>query len=119
LAFDDPQIQEASKTFLYGFYRSTVVVCASAVETQLKRIAKVHRLTTQFSREESDKDPGAFELIERARAARLLKRDLADQAKDLFWFRNDVAHRKRDPKSDEAKERLGIARMLVTEMMKI
>ena len=38
LPVDDPQLEEASRTFLYGFYRASVVLCASAVETQLKLI---------------------------------------------------------------------------------
>lgn len=39
LPFDDPQLEEASKAFLYGFYRASVVLCASAVETELKQLA--------------------------------------------------------------------------------
>lgn len=38
LPFDDPQLEEVSRTFLYGFYRASVMLCASAVETQLKLI---------------------------------------------------------------------------------
>lgn len=39
LPFDDPQLEEASKAYLYGFYRSSVVLSASALEKHLKRAA--------------------------------------------------------------------------------
>jgi hypothetical protein len=102
LPFDDPQLEEASRTFLYGFYRASVVLCASAVETQLKHIVP-----------SASADDGPFSLIQSAQAGKLIGRDLADIAKDLFWFRNRVVHDNLDPSHDEAKERLGIARMLV------
>jgi len=37
LPFDDPQLEEASKAYLYGFYRSGVVLSASALEAVLSR----------------------------------------------------------------------------------
>jgi len=104
LSFDDPLLMEASKTFLYGFYRASVVLCASAVETQLKRLIPAA----------SDRN-GVSDLIKAAETAKLIEPDLASHARDLFTFRNRVAHDSRDPPYDKAKEVLGVARMLVTK----
>jgi hypothetical protein len=103
LPFDDPQLEEASMAFLYGFYRSSVVLCASAVETQLKHIVPAA-------------PDGPFFLISSAQSTNLISRDLADIAKDLFTFRNRVVHDNREPNHDEAKQWLGIARMLVGKL---
>jgi hypothetical protein len=105
LPFDDAQLLEASKTFLYGFYRASILLCASAIETQLKRLV-----------------PGvewAAELIHQARARKLISRDVADHAFDLFEKRNRVAHDNSEPTSDDAKEVLVIARKLVAELRSI
>lgn len=105
LTFDDPQLEEASRTFLYGFYRASVVLCASAVETQLKHIVP-----------SGPADDGPFPLIHSAEAAKLIGRYLADIAKDLFRFRNRVVHDNLEPSHDKAKEWLVAARMLVGEL---
>jgi hypothetical protein len=105
LSFDDPQLGEASKTFLYGFYRASVLLCASAVETQLKRLVK-----------SAQERAGAFELIDAAEKAKLIEPDLARHARDLFSSRNRVAHDNRDPLHDKAKEVLVVARMLVAKL---
>jgi hypothetical protein len=105
LPFDDPQLEEASKTFLYGFYRASVVLGASAVETQLR-----HIVPSALDGE------GAFSLIETAKSGKLIGRDLADYAKGLFSFRNRVVHDNLNPSHDETKDKLGIARMLVREL---
>jgi hypothetical protein len=104
LSFDDPQLLEASKTFLYGFYRASVVLRASAVETRLRQLAGG-----------SDQAYG-FELIKAAEKRKLIRRDLADHARDVFQIRNRVVHDNQEPPSDQAKEVLGLARMLVAEM---
>ena len=103
--FDDPQLEEASRTFLYGFYRASVVLCASAVETQLKHLGP-----------SAPAVDGPSSLIQSAEAAKLIGRNLADIAKDLFWFRNRVVHDNLEPSYDEAKTRLGVARMLVGKL---
>jgi len=108
LPFDDPQLEEASRTFLYGFYRASVVLCASAVETQLKHIVPS---TSAVDEPRS--------LIDSAQGGKLISRDLSDIARDLFRFRNRVVHDDREPSHDEAKERLGIARMLVSKLREV
>jgi hypothetical protein len=83
LPLDDPQLGEASRTFLYGFCRASIVLCASAVETRLKvLVGSAHEQTT------------AFVLIETAERAKLMGPDLASYAKDLFRLRNRAVHDK-------------------------
>lgn len=109
LPFDDPQLEEASRTFLYGFLRASIVLCASAVETQLRRLVP-------STRDEAT----AAELIQSAQAAKLLHPDLASHARDaLFWNRNRVVHDNYNPSHDRAREVLGVARMLVRELRAI
>ena len=38
LTFSDPQLEEASRAYLYGCYRAAVVLSASALEKHLKHI---------------------------------------------------------------------------------
>lgn len=38
MEFADPQLEEASRCYLYGFSRAAVVLAVAAVETQLKRV---------------------------------------------------------------------------------
>jgi hypothetical protein len=105
LSFDDPQLGEASRTFLYGFYRACIMLCASAVETRLRSLI-----------ESAPERAGAFDLIELAEKTRLTEPANANHARDLFRLRNRVAHDNRDPSHDEAKEVLGVARMLVASL---
>jgi hypothetical protein len=103
LSFTDPQLLEASNTFLYGFYRASIVLCASAVETQLRRICR------------SDRDTAAA-LLSAARQNKMLSRENADHCRDLFQIRNSVVHDGREPSSDNAKLALVVARMLVATL---
>jgi hypothetical protein len=74
LAFDDAQLQEACKAFLYGFYRASILLCASAVESQLKRI--------------SGSGKYGSELIKLVEQKGQLGRDQASHCRDLFRKRN-------------------------------
>lgn len=103
ISFDDVRLEEASKAFLYGFYRASVVLCASTVESQLKRICGSDRM-------------GAFDLIELAHQSGRLPREIADHTRELFRVRNGVVHDDRETSSDRAKEMLAVARMLVAEL---
>jgi hypothetical protein len=108
LTFDDPQMEEASATFLYGFYRATVVLSASAIETQLKRLLPG-----------APERAGPSDLLDLATNARLVKTDLADFTKDIFRYRNRVAHDNFEPLHDKAKEILGAARKVVAELRRL
>jgi hypothetical protein len=104
VSFDDRSMEEASKAYLFGFYQASIALCASTVEIQLKRICG------------SDKRLGALEMIERVERKCAIGRDPADHCRELFKFRNRVLHDGRMPQADKAKEMLGVARLLVTEL---
>lgn len=106
LPFEDTQLEEASKTFLYGFYRSTILLCASAVETQLKRLMPSAPDRTS-----------AFALVESAVTEGLWDTHSAADAKDLFWYRNRVAHDESEPSSKEAMKILDSCRSLLKTLM--
>jgi len=105
LPFDDPQLEEASKTYLYGFYRAAVVLCASAVETELR-----HALTSVAEGSRT------FDLVQAGEESRLIDRADADHARDLFRYRNRVAHDNAEPEADKAKVILAVARRLVSNL---
>ena len=105
LEFVDTQIQEASETFLYGFYRASFLLCASAVESQLKRIA--HQ-----SAERVDV-PTLMRIVQEDRE---LDSALLHACKGLFNTRNLVAHANHNPTFHEVEQTLGIARWIVAEL---
>ena len=101
LEFADPQLQEASKTFLYGFYRATILLCWSAVETGLKR------------RFQADSVHG---LIILARDEKVLDSCLAASARALYDTRNNVAHVNKEPTPEEADRCFVEARRIVESL---
>jgi hypothetical protein len=104
LSFADPQLLEASKAFLYGFYRASIVLCASAVEKELKRICRSSR---------DDRD-SVGDL--RYKLGDWLSSEDNYLCKHLFWIRNEVVHHGYEPSSDDAKAHLGNARSLVAAL---
>jgi hypothetical protein len=102
LPFDDPQLEEASKAYLYGFYRSGVVLSASALEGRLKQAAG------------DQKERGYSELVEDAAVSLGMNWAWIQQAKAVFRFRNRVVHDGYSPTHDEAGEVLCSARDLLT-----
>lgn len=104
LAFKDAQLEEASKTFLYGFYRASVVLCASALEQHLRRLAdpKGQRTYTQ--------------LVEDAAANYGLGTVWIDQAKEVFKTRNQVVHENHAPSHDQAGQVLSNARHVLAQI---
>jgi HEPN domain-containing protein len=102
--FEDKQLEEASKCFLYGFYRATIVLSAAAVEKHLKE-ATGKDWINKYS-----------QLVDFAYLAGKLGKkpdDLAEPAKDLFKRRNEVVHDGWNPTEDDAGELLGIAKTIV------
>jgi hypothetical protein len=107
LTFKDPQIQEASKTRLFVFYRASIVLSASAIETQLKRLFP------------KDSEKTAKGLSERAHELGYLDESLKEFAARVFWLRNRVAHDNHAPLSDEAGEALDKSRKVVEVLHQI
>lgn len=104
LTFEDAQLEEASKTYLYGFYRASVVLCASALEQHLIRLAgpKGERTYAQ--------------LVEDAAAYYGLGTAWINQAKEVFKMRNQVVHENHEPSHDEAGQVLSNARHVLEEI---
>ena len=99
LSISDPQLREACRCYVYGFFRAAIMLAATAVESRLRALLpdpKADVLYSQLVHQAFGKhgvlgsDP--------ARAAALV---------DLFTVRNEVAHEQHDP-SREAAERIVI-----------
>ena len=107
LDFHDPQLEEASRCFLYGFYRATIVLSAAAVEKHLKEAT-------------GNKKSGTYEdLVDFAFWQGKLgasHEDLAGPTVVLFKKRNNVVHNNWNPPEDEAGQILGIARKAVDHL---
>lgn len=105
LRFQDQQLEEGSRAYLYGFYRASVVLSAAALEKHLKRITAVEWL-------------GKYRgLVEQAAAALGLDHAWVDQACSVFQIRNKVVHEGHVPSHDEAKLVLGNARGALAKIM--
>ena len=103
--FHDERLEEASRCYLYGFYKAAIVLGASAVEAHLKTITGQER----FERYD--------ELIEGARWKGVLDKGYAEMAKNMFKKRNDVVHSAWKPTPQDAKEVLDLARKLVDTLL--
>jgi hypothetical protein len=114
LAFSDPQLNEASRCYLYGFFRGTVILSASALETTLRSvIGPKGTARVNASRE------GFFERpVDEAVAGQHLgssqhiggEPEIAVYSRMIFRKRNDVAHRNLDPTGRVAEEILNKTR---------
>lgn len=112
----DPQLNEASRCFLYGFFKATVLLSAGALEGCLRKIA-------------GDEDPSPKQdsrgmyrrLVERAAAKRALgagptegqQHVFSEFALEVFKRRNEVAHEGREPSRTVALEVLTKSRQIV------
>lgn len=103
LAFQDPQLEEASRAYLYGLYRATVVLSGSALETLLKRLTETERFETYR------------ELVDKAQSRGVLGRDAANWTKEVFDARTRVVHQGWSPEPDRAKEVLVLARKVLPD----
>jgi hypothetical protein len=107
LPFFDPQFEEASKAYLYGFYRSSVVLSASTLEKHLKRAARVDEF-----REYSD-------LVEDAAIHLGMGEAWVEQAKRVFRVRNLVVHDNHAPTHNEAGEVFRNARIVLVRILSV
>lgn len=110
LTYSDPQLAEACRCFLYGFYRATIVLSAVAVETALKAN------TTQglpakgmyAALVNAVFGPGGSRGDDRAQAGLLI---------DLFKTRNDVVHDEKEPDEYAARAILEQARAAIGRLV--
>jgi len=105
LLFYDSQLEEASKAYLYGFYRASVVLSASALEKHLKRAAGVD----DFNR--------YSELVEDAAARSGMGMAWTELAKSVFQLRRRVVHDDHAATHDEAGAVLTNARGAIASLV--
>lgn len=104
LAFEDPQLNEASRCYLYGFNRAAIVLAAAAVETHLKR------------RTGKDWFDRYADLVDTAFWAGLLDDSLREAATKVFRTRRGVVHSSAAPSDDETSDTLALARTVVKRL---
>jgi hypothetical protein len=118
LPFSDPLLQEASRSYLYGFFRATVLLSASAIERALGEAIGAKGGVVMRNR-----STGAFyePLVSEATARGLLGAPatlgqppmLANHSTELFTLRNNVAHKGHVPDVTEAADAIAKARQVV------
>jgi hypothetical protein len=107
LPFSDQQFEEASKAYLYGFYRASVVLSASTLEKHLKRAVGVYQFDTYKG------------LVEDAAVHLGADGAWIAQAKTVFRIRNTVVHDDHAPEHDEAGEVLSNTRGVLTSLLSV
>lgn len=104
LDFSDPQLEEASHCYLYGFNRAAVVLAAASVETHLKRITGKDRFKEYK------------ELTDTAFWAGRLDGPRREAARKVFQIRRQVVHDGVNPSIDETASTLALARSVVESL---
>jgi HEPN domain-containing protein len=107
VSFHDPQLEEACRCYLYGFYRASIVLSAAAVEVSLKRCLG----------KEVDSYCKYGELVNDAEAAGKLIGHIAESAREISCSRNRVAHSMSEPENDKALLVLGLAKEVVNYLL--
>ena len=101
LSFRDPQLREAVRCFLYGFFRAAILLAAAALESRLKTVTGVERL---------DKYEVLVDLVFGDAGACGKDAARASALKDLFQLRNKVAHENYEPEQKDVEEKLILVR---------
>jgi hypothetical protein len=106
LPFANPQLEEASRCYLYGFYRAAVTVAASALEATLKVRLQIRRADKYDT------------LVNDAWAAGLLGNDTAlkESAGHIFVMRNNVVHEGWAPSRHNAEEAVDLTRRILEHL---
>jgi hypothetical protein len=104
LGFHDPLLEEASRAFVYGFYRATVVLSAAALEDRLKILTDMEWLSSYN------------ELVDTAKAQGFLDFDSARFAKHVFGKRKEAVHEHASVTPEIAKESFFITRKLIGDL---
>ena len=104
LPFSDPQLREAIRCYLYGFFRAAILVAVAALESRLKKIAVVERLENYERLVDFVFGDAGVCGKDAVRVSAL---------KDLFRLRNKVAHEGAEPKREEAEGALVLVRSTI------
>ena len=122
LDFSDPQLNEASRCYLYGFFRGAVVLAASALETNLRAAIGDAGVDCVRGRQRSQSGGNFFGcLVDEADARGVLGKrirpgqeaELVAYSREIFNRRNGVVHKGDDPTAMVAAELLGKAREVI------
>jgi hypothetical protein len=121
LAFDDPQLNEASRCYLYGFFRATVVLSSTAVENCLTGAVGESGLERVAAKTKATKSGFYSVLVQEAVEQHILgprprmgqEPVLASYSTEIFRARNAVAHEAFEPASSLAEELLIKARQVI------
>jgi hypothetical protein len=120
LEFQDAQLNEASRCYLYGFFKAAVLLSASALEKRLRDAIGLVGLDQVGAKSKEQK--GFYGPLVEVAAERgvlgpreRLGQDpaFASYARGVFQFRNKVAHEGHEPQSHEAEETLTKTRQVV------
>jgi hypothetical protein len=122
LAFFDPQLNEASRCFLYGFFRATVILSASAVESKLRSALGPSGIDRVDERIRSHRNRGFFNrLVDEADSQNVLgsrtrpseEPPLVAYSRKVFEERTKVVHKGLVPTKELAEELLTKARQVI------
>lgn len=124
LEFSDPQLNEASRCYLYGFFRAAIILSASALETTLREAMGqqgINRLEDE-SRSDAGRKRGFFNLlVDEADRQGLLGRrtrpgeeaQLVVYSREIFTNRTRVVHKGDVPTASSAEELLNKSREII------
>jgi hypothetical protein len=121
LTFDDAQLNEASRCYLYGFLRAAVVLSSTAVEKCLREAVGEAGLERVAVNVKAKKGGFYSLLVAEATEQHVLGPRvrmgqgpvLASYSVEIFRLRNDVAHKGFEPTAAQAEELLTKARQVV------
>lgn len=117
----DATLNEATRAYLYGFSRSTVLLSAAAVEGALVCHPQLRPVTVdEKAARPNDRRVNAedfFSLLERALPSGVLLPDEHHAGHSLRRLRNKVAHDGYEPTADEGADALVQGRRLVSRLI--
>ncbi len=113
LSFDDRQLEEATRCWLYGFNRGAVILAATALEATLKKAIGETALKVKFKG-----SPMLGSLVEFALKLTppLLSAETCKPSRLLVKLRNNCVHKGWEPNTNDAAECLAYARKVISEV---
>jgi hypothetical protein len=125
LSFPDPQLNEASRCYLYGFFRGAAILSASALETSFREAigpTALDQVQRVLATDDSRRKRGFFNLLVDEAASRGLLGErvrvgeepaLVAYSRRIFKDRNKIAHEGYNPPADVTLEILTSARQVI------
>jgi hypothetical protein len=107
LSFSDPQLREASRCYVYGFFRAAVLIAVAAVETRLRSVCVADRWTSYSDLADLAFGPAGVGGTDKTHAAAL---------KDLFDLRHRIAHLGAEASPGDAEQALLLVRSTLEKL---